>query len=133
MRFLMLVPLAALAACGGETAPTAKAPERAQTFQAGQWESNLEVTNFRRTDEGSPRLNMPNGTRATGSACVAAADTGRPPLALFVGSDFTGCRWADNFYMRNGRFNVSLQCTRDGLNGKVTGTVDGPYGADQPT
>jgi hypothetical protein len=126
MRFLMLVPLAALAACGGESAPKAKAPERAQTLQAGQWESNFEVTNFRRTDEGSPRLNMPNGRRANASTCLAAADTARPPLALFVGSDFTGCRWADNFYMRNGRLVSSGTCQRPGV-GEVEVTISADF------
>ena len=123
MRLFMLVPLAALAGCGGEGEQKAKAPPRAQALQAGQWESTLEVINFRKTDEGPrARLNMPNGTRATGAACVGGGEGARPPLELFVGPDFESCRWADNFYMRNGRLVASGTCRRDGV-GEVEMTI----------
>ena len=121
MRLLMLIPLAALAACGGEE-PKAKAKARPQAMQAGQWESTLEVTNFRRTDEGRPRLNMPNGTRTSGSACVGGGAGARPPVELFVGEDFKRCSWGDNFYMRNGRLVSSAVCQRDGV-GEVEVTI----------
>ena len=126
MRLLVLVPLAALAACGGEGEQKAKAPPRPQAMQAGQWESTLEVTNFRRTDEGRPRLNMPNGTRATGAACLGEADTARPPMELFTGSGFENCSWGDNYYMRNGRLVSSGTCRRDGV-GEVEVTVSADF------
>lgn len=126
MRILVLVPLAALAACGGEGEQKAKAPARPQAMPAGQWESSLEVTNFRRTDEGRPRLNMPNGTRETGSACVPGGADARPPVELFVGPDFENCRWADNFYMRNGRLVSSGTCRRDGV-GEVEVTISANF------
>lgn len=128
MRLLMLIPIAALAACGGDE-PKAKAPERVQALQAGQWQSTLEVTNFRRADEGQPKLNMPNGTRVTGAACIRASDAARPPAELFVGSDLEDCRWADNFYMRNGRLVSSGTCRRDGV-GEVEITVSADFTAD---
>ena len=122
MRLLVLIPLAALAACGGEGEQKAKAPARPQTMPAGQWQSSLEVINFRRTDEGQPRLNMPVGTRASGSACVAGGANARPPVELFVGSDFENCRWGDNYYMRNGRLVSSGTCRRNGV-GEVEVTI----------
>ena len=130
MRVWTIVPLAALAAsCGGESEPKAKAPEAAQAISAGQWQSSLEVTNFRRADQGRPRLNMPVGTRGEGSACVGAADVSRPPPQLFPGSDFENCRWGPDFYMRNGRLVSSMTCRRDGV-GQVDVTVNVDFTAD---
>ena len=125
MRLLMLVPLAALAACGSEE-PKAKAPERPNALPAGQWQSSLEVTNFQRTDEGQPKLNMPNGTRATGSGCVEAGADARPPVELFVGPDFKNCTWSDNYYSRGGRLVSSATCRRDGV-GEVEVTISANF------
>jgi hypothetical protein len=125
MRLLWLVPLAALAACGGEE-PKAKEKARPQALQAGQWESTLEVHNFRQTDQGRPRLNMPNGTRANASVCVGGGAGARPPLELFVGPDFEGCSWGENFYMRNGRLVSSGLCQRDGV-GQVEVTISADF------
>lgn len=127
MRILMLVPLAALAACGGEEEKAKPAP-KAQALQAGQWEMSSEVSNFRRADEGRPRLNMPVGTRGTASACIAEADGARPPMGLFAGSDFEDCAWGENFYMRNGRLVSSGVCRRDGV-GQVEVTISADYTA----
>jgi hypothetical protein len=109
-----LIPLAALAAlpsCGSEP-EKAKAPPAAKAFEAGQWESSFEVFNFRQADEGRPRLNLPNGTRVAGGACVGPSETNRPPPTLFVGDDFTNCRWHDDFSMRSGRLISSMTCRR---------------------
>jgi hypothetical protein len=130
MRLLMLVPLAALAACGGgDTEQKAKAKAGPAVMPAGQWESTLEVTNFRRTDEGEPKLNMPNGTRTTGAGCVPGGADARPPLELFAGPDFENCRWAENFYQRNGRLVSSGTCERDGV-GEVEVTISADYTED---
>jgi hypothetical protein len=117
MRLWILVPLAAAVALGGcgEGEQKSKAAARPQAFQAGQWQSSLEVTNFRRMDQGQPRLNMPMGTRVSGGACLAPADVSRPPPGLFVGSDFTDCQYSDNFYLRNGRMIASATCQRQGV------------------
>jgi hypothetical protein len=126
MRLLMLVPLAALAACGGEPEQKAKAKAGPAVMPAGQWESTLEVTNFRRTDEGEPKLNMPNGTRATGAGCVPGGADARPPLELFVGPDFENCAWSANFYQRNGRLVSSGTCRRPGV-GEVEVTISADF------
>lgn len=128
MRYLMLVPLAALAACGGESEPKAKAPERPQALQAGQWEMSYEVSNFRRADQGQPKLNMPVGTRGTAFACIAESGTARPPMGLFAGSEFEDCAWGENFYMRNGRLVSSGLCQRDGV-GQVEVTISADFTA----
>ncbi|HYG29630.1 MAG TPA: DUF3617 family protein [Allosphingosinicella sp.] len=126
MKLMVLVPLAALAACGGETEQKAKAQPRAQAMEAGQWQMSYEVTNFRRADEGQPRLNMPQGTRGTAEACIGQADTQRPPMALFAGSEFEDCNWGENFYMRNGRLVSSGLCRRDGV-GQVEVTISADF------
>ena len=123
MRLMLVVPLAALAACGGEAEQKAKAPARAQALQAGQWESTIEVTNLRKLDQGTPRLNLPAGTRMTGAACLGEGQTARPPGELLAGSDFEGCTHGENFYMRNGRLISSLTCRRDGV-GEVDVTIN---------
>jgi hypothetical protein len=120
----LLAATALAGGCGGEP-EKAKAPERPQAMQAGQWQSTSEVTNFRQADQGRPRLNMPIGTRGSAAACVEAADVTRPPEELFVGSDFEDCAWGENFYMRNGRLISSMTCQRDGVgNVEVTVSVD---------
>jgi hypothetical protein len=115
MRLLIMIPLAALtASCGGEE-PKAKAPERPQAFQAGQWTSNSRVTTFRQMDTGRPRLNLPVGTEISGEACIGAAEVQRPPVELFVGEGWNDCRWGQNYRIRNGRFTAGATCTRPGL------------------
>jgi len=125
MRILAILPLLAIAGCG-EGEEKAKARTRAQATTAGQWETSSRVTSVRKMDEGEPRIDTPVGTEASGGSCVAAGEVSRPPIALFVGPDYD-CEYG-NFYMRNGRINASLQCTRDGLDGRISGTVDGTYG-----
>jgi len=120
---IALATLPALVACGDEQPKAkAKAPA-AQAMEAGQWQSTLEVTNFRRADEGQPKLNMPVGTRAEGAGCIGAGDTTRPPPQLFVPSDFQNCSWGDNFYMHGGRLVGSAVCNRRGV-GQIEVTVN---------
>jgi hypothetical protein len=128
MRLLVLVPLAALAACGGEGEQKAKAAPPVQALQAGQWEMTYEVSNFRQADEGRPRLNMPVGTRGSAAACVGESETTRPPMGVFAGSEFENCEWGENYYMRNGRLVSSGLCRRDGV-GQVEVTISADFTA----
>lgn len=126
MRIELIIAVAAaaaLAACGGESEPKAKAKARPQAIPAGQWQSDVEVTNLRRSDEGQPRLNMPAGTRETGGACIGSGASARPPAELFVGSGFEACRWHNDFYMRSGRIMGSATCQRPGV-GEVTASLN---------
>ena len=118
-----IAALTALTACGGGE-EKAKAPaEAAREMMAGQWTSQMEVTNFRQTDQAPrPLLNMPVGTRGAGAACITPADTRRPPPQLFVGPEFENCEWGTNFYMGRGNLNAPMTCQRDGV-GEVEITV----------
>lgn len=122
MRFMALIPLALVAACGGGGAEENKAAPRAASLAAGQWELASEVTTFRTVDQGAPKIDTPVGTRATQSVCVAG---GRPPSALFAGEGYR-CNF-DNYYARNGRLNVTLQCAREGLSGSIAMSIDGNF------
>ncbi|MGZ8360546.1 MAG: DUF3617 domain-containing protein, partial [Allosphingosinicella sp.] len=50
---------------------------------------------------------------------------GQLPTDLFSGENFQ-CNY-DNYYVRNGRLNVTLQCAREGLSGSVPMTVSGTF------
>ncbi|HEX8525504.1 DUF3617 domain-containing protein [Allosphingosinicella sp.] len=127
MRLLILVPLAALASCGAEE--KAKAPPKPDAIEAGQWETNLEVTMLRPLDRGTPKLNLPTGTRLTGSTCVAPADTSRPPATLFAVSPFE-CEYT-NFYMKRGRLNFQMTCRHPMVDGEVATMLDGSFTAGE--
>ncbi len=124
MRVVALMGLLALAACGESgTGGNKAAAGRAAALEPGQWELVSEVTGFDRADEGAPKIDTPVGTRATESVCVPAG--GRLPAALFAGAGYE-CDYG-NYYVRNGRVNVTMNCRRDGLEGSVPMTVDGSF------
>jgi hypothetical protein len=126
MRPLILLPLVALAACGGE-AEKNKSEARAASVDAGQWQTDFEVTTFTRRDEGAPKIDSPVGTRSTAATCVAAGNATRPPTTLFVGAPFE-CEYQD-FYMRSGRINLSMQCRHPQLGERVGVTAVGDFTA----
>ena len=130
MRATMLLPFLMLAACSGES----QAPEKAEIdpaaehISAGQWEMTTEVTKVTQRDKGTPALKMPQGTKVATSTCVAEADVKRPPAAMFVPEGFN-CEYRDS-YMRGGRVNLTLQCTREGLSGDIPIAINGSYTAE---
>ena len=130
MRFLIIVPLCLTAACsgGGEEK---KAEEAAATMQAGQWEVTTEVTNFRSTDKATPALKAAIGDKATAPACIEGGKEDRPPAEMFAGFGYE-CDYKDR-YLRGGRINVSLECERDALEGKIQMTFEGTYTGDSFT
>ena len=125
-QLVALVPVLMLAGCGGGGEEKAK-QEVAANLTPGQRAVTREVTAFRATDNATPQINAPVGTRTTESICVAAGD--RPPGELFAGAGYQ-CEYG-NYYMRSGRINVSLSCRREGLNGEVRLTTDGSFQAEQ--
>lgn len=125
MRALALLPLLFVASCGDGAAENKAAPAVAAP-SPGQWELTSQVTRFRKADQGAARIDTPVGTRATQSLCVAAG--GRLPTEMFSGDGFA-CGYG-NYYVRNGRANVTLNCRREGLTGEIPMTVDGTFGAD---
>jgi hypothetical protein len=125
MRILFLVPIVALAACGGgETKNQGKA--KAQSLEPGQYEVTAEVTQFRAADEGTPKIDTPVGTRTTRSVCVPAGGT--LPPDLFADEGFA-CESAGSSYARGGTMNLQTRCTREGLSGSTSYSVNGTFEA----
>lgn len=124
MRGLAFLSLLALAGCGDNGAAVQnEAPAEAATIAAGQWTLETEVTQFAKTDNGTPRIDTPVGTRATETVCVGAGGT--PPPALF-GGEGNDCH-GDSIYARNGRLSVQMTCTRHGLSGNVLIGANGTF------
>jgi hypothetical protein len=128
MRALIIVPLCLAAACSGGGGEENKAEEAAAAMQAGQWEISSEVTAFRSTDKATPALKAAVGDKATAPACIEAGKEDKPPPEMFAGAGYK-CEYKDH-YVRDGHVNVSLECERDALDGKIQMTVEGTYTGD---
>lgn len=127
MRALIIVPLCLVAACSGGGEEN-KAAEAADAMQAGQWEISSEVTGFRSTDKATPALKAAAGDKATAPACIEAGKEDKPPAEMFAGAGYE-CDYKDR-YLSGGRVNVSLECERDALEGKIMVSVEGTYTGD---
>jgi hypothetical protein len=125
MRALALVAIALVAGCGEPPAENQAAPAAA-ALAPGQWELTSEVTSFRKTGQGSPRIETPVGTRATQSLCVGA---GRELQSAFFAGEGHRCSYGA-YYVRNGRVNVTMGCTRDGVDGTITIAAEGTFQAN---
>ncbi|HLL31733.1 MAG TPA: DUF3617 family protein [Allosphingosinicella sp.] len=128
MRALIIIPLCvAAAACsgGGEEK---KAAEAADAMQAGQWEINSEVASFRSTDKATPALKAAAGDKTTAPACIEKGKEDKPPAEMFAGVGYE-CDYKDR-YISGARINLSLECERDALDGKVMVAVQGTYTGD---
>jgi hypothetical protein len=126
MRWIACIPVLVVAACGGGSAEQNKAETKAESIAAGQWELSSEVTAFNTVGPGTPRINTPVGTRATENVCVSAGP--RPTAELFSGAGYR-CSY-QTYYGRHGRATASLLCTREGLDGNISITSEGQFGAD---
>jgi hypothetical protein len=117
----------AAAACSGGGGEEKKAEEaQAATIEAGQWETSFEVTAHRVVDgTPDPALKAAAGDKETGAACVTEADKAKPAPELFAGPGYT-CQYKSD-YIRNGRINASLSCTREGIEGEIMMSVQGSY------
>ena len=129
MRLMLVIPLMLAAGCGGDAAPEEKKGGRLASLEAGQFELVSEVTTLSSVDDGAPAINTPVGTRATHNVCVTSS--GRAPTELFSGEGYE-CSY-NNYYVRNGRINALLSCSRAGLQGDISMTVDGTFESGQLT
>lgn len=126
MRCLLIVPVCLLAACGGGGEEKKPAEETvAATMEAGQWAADFEVRSIRSTDKTTPALKAAVGDKESGTACIAAGSEAAPPADLFAGPGYQ-CT-TQNSYVRNGRANVSLKCSRAGIKGDIMHTVQASY------
>lgn len=127
MRGLIIIPLCLAAACSGASEEK-KAEEAADALPAGQWEISSEVTDFRSTEKATPALKAAAGDKAAAPACIEAGKEDKPPPEMFAGIGYE-CDYKDR-YISGGRINLSLECERDALDGKVMMSVQGTYKGD---
>ena len=128
MRKMMLVPLLLVSACsGGGEAPKKEEAAAVEKLDAGQWELTTEVTQFAKSDQGTPKIDTPVGTKETVSACVAEADAAKPQPMIFSGAK-DECTYG-NYYMSSGRLSATVNCNRPGLSGNVATNVDATFTA----
>ncbi|HEX8585299.1 MAG TPA: DUF3617 family protein [Allosphingosinicella sp.] len=125
MRNLTMLSACLLAACGGAGEEKKAEQAQAATVEAGQWETSFEVTAFRSTDKTTPAVKAAVGDKESGPTCIPAGGEASPPGELFAGPGYK-CQ-TQSSYIRNGRINVSLKCTRAGINGDMMQTVQGSY------
>jgi Protein of unknown function (DUF3617) len=127
MRGLIIIPLCLAAACsgGGEEK---KAEEAADGLQAGQWQISSEVSDFRSTDKATPALKAAAGDKAASPACIEAGKEDEPPAEMFAGTGYE-CDYKDR-YISGGRINLTMECEREALEGKVMVSVQGTYKGD---
>jgi hypothetical protein len=127
MRGLIVIASCLAAACssGGEEN---KAAEVADVMQAGQWEVASEVSDFRSTDKATPALKAAAGDKASAPACIEAGKEDKPPAEMFAGVGYE-CDYRDR-YISGNRINLSLECEREALEGKVMVSVQGTYAGE---
>lgn len=127
MRILVLASFGLVAACSGGEEKKAEGPVAA-TLGAGQWEVSYETTAFRSTDGKTPILKSAVGEKETASVCVAAGSESKPDPALFAGAGYD-CSYTTT-YIKEGRVNAQLSCTREGANGSISLSASGTSTAD---
>jgi hypothetical protein len=124
-RLGLMLPIVALAACGGGTETKNKATA-ATSLEPGLYQVTAEVTAFRAADSGAPRIDTPVGTRSERSVCVGA---GAIPADLFADEGFT-CQADPNAYTSGGSINMTTRCAGRGLTGDITYSINGSFTAD---
>jgi hypothetical protein len=128
MRIVAIIGAAALAAgCGGE-AEQKKTPEaKAAALQPGEYEVTGTVKDVKSTDKTTPATKLKAGaTLGPVRACIAA--DGKLDTNLLAESAADTCK-EDTSFVRNGRFNVQLNCQRSGQGG-VMQLANGTFKAD---
>lgn len=129
MRILSVTAAALTVASCGTEAPTNQANTAAvaATPTAGEYEVTTTVTAFRSTDNQTPVVSAKQGDTGTSRACVGADGTLAPELFAASGDQCT----AQNAYVRSGRINLALDCTRKGTPGKIMSEVNGSFTAEE--
>jgi hypothetical protein len=126
MRNLVIVAGATvfLAGCGDGAAPVKNEPQAATALKPGQYQADWKVASLRSVDKTTPATNLKQDATGRTVACV----TDQIDPALFA-EDGDSCTIA-NPYVRNGRLQMDLTCTRKGQDGQVRESVSGTFTGD---
>ena len=118
----------ALTGCSNESAPAA-APATAApaTLAAGEYEVATKVEDLRSTDHTTPatkaKLTTASAAPAVHRACVAGDGSIAPDMFAEAGDS---CK-IENSYVRSGKINLQLTCTRSSTPGQVLQSVAGDF------
>ena len=126
LRIVIAASAAILVSACSEEAPVKQEEAAATALSAGQYEASWKVASLRSIDKSTPLTNLKQDASGTTTACVAADGTVDPALFAEDGDTCT----ISNPYVRNGRMNLSLTCTREGSGGEVRQSVSGTFKAD---
>ncbi|WP_114227699.1 MULTISPECIES: DUF3617 domain-containing protein [Sphingomonas] len=99
----------------------AKAAAAPDTLPAGEYEVQAKVTSLRSTDGKVPLVKHKEGDVITSKGCVDAKGVPAPALFAAAGDECS----VQNPYFSGGTINVTLSCTRKGVNGRIMVNVDG--------
>jgi len=113
-----------LAACGGEK--PAPVEEAAAKLSPGLYELSYNVITLASTDKTTPATRLKAGDKGAIKACVAADGQPAPEL---LGEEGDKCAIKSS-YIRNGRMNAEMSCTREGASGPVMPAMTGSFSAD---
>ena len=130
MRKLVIAAGAAalLGGCGGEAPVKNDTEAEVASISPGQYQADWKVASLRIIDKNkTAATNLKQDATGQTTACVAEGGSIDP--ALFA-EDGDTCK-AANPYMRNGRLQMDLTCTRQGASGQVRQSVSGTFTADK--
>jgi len=124
-RLVIAAGAAALLAGCGEEAPVKNETEAATSLEPGQYQAQWKVASLRIVDKNkTAATNLKQDATGTTTACV----TDKIDPALFA-EDGDTCT-IGNPYIRNGRLQMDLTCSRKGQSGQVRQSVSGTFTAD---
>lgn len=140
---LILMPMFALAACGGG-GPTvkgenasidevAKATQDAVKMQPGQWQTQIKFVSV--DMPGLPKAQadmmaqqMAKASENTVETCVTPEMVSKPPSEMFGGKAGGGCVY-DSYELADGKLNAVMTCKPQGAGGEVKATTTGTIGS----
>ena len=126
-RLIMIAGTAALIAGCGDDAPVKNEPETAASLEPGQYQADWKVASLRIVDKNpTAATNLKPDATGTTTACVGAGGAVDPALFAEDGDNCT----IGNPYIRNGRLQMDLTCSRKGQEGQVRQSVSGTFTAD---
>ena len=126
-KFVMIAGAAALLGGCGDDAPVKNEPAMATSLRPGQYQADWKVTSLRIVDKNpTAATNLKQDATGTTTACVSADNAIDPALFAEDGDICT----IGNPYVRNGRMQMDLTCSREGADGQVRQSVSGTFTAD---
>ena len=127
-RFVIVAGAAALLGGCGDDAPVKNETETAAvSLEPGQYQADWKVASLRIVDKNdTAATNLKQDATGTTTACVASDGTIDPALFAEDGDTCT----VGNSYVRNGRLQMDLTCTREGASGQVRQSVNGTFTAN---